>query len=274
MAISFQYQAYLIRFITKAFAYFDTWKAPHPPKPTLSLKIPSSSSILGTIDIAIYKTSSPSPCPVVINFHGGGFLFGCSQTDARWAAKVVEAGIAVVSVGYRLAPEYPYPTPIDDCEQAVHWAQEHAAEHGMDASKIVLSGFSAGANMAFGVAYRLNSSTKLAGLVSFYPLLDRTRSREEKLAKNPIAGEKMTIPKSWQKVFDKAYLRNAKDLSCPDLSPGLAADDVVKALPRVGLWSCEWDELLEETELYRKRLEQLGVKVDGYTIKDVPHAMG
>jgi acetyl esterase/lipase len=273
MSIYLTFQTYLIRLITGAFAYLDTFSAPHPPDPKLTIKIPSSSSVPGSFNISIYKPSSPSPYPTIINFHGGGFIFGSSKLDARWAAKVVEAKIAVVSVNYRLAPEYPYPTPVDDCEDAVHWFQKHAKEYGLDASKVVLTGFSAGANMALAIAYRLRAQgIKLDGVLSFYPLVDRTRSREEKLAGNPIAGEKMTIPKYWQKVFDDAYLQNAVDLSSPDLSPGLATDDMVRGLPRVGLWSCEWDELLEETETFRRRLAMHNVKVDGYTIKEVPHA--
>lgn len=94
--------------------------------------------------------------PVVINFHGGGFTLGTAMDDARWCGTVVdELNAVVVSVDYRLAPECPFPTAVEDGVDAVLWVHKHASELGIDTDKIALSGFSSGGNMAFTVPLRL-----------------------------------------------------------------------------------------------------------------------
>ncbi|OQO10768.1 hypothetical protein B0A48_04068 [Cryoendolithus antarcticus] len=94
--------------------------------------------------------------PVIVNFHGGGFTLGTSKDDARWCATVVdECDAVVVSVDYRLAPEHPFPTAVEDGADAVVWVHKHASDLGIDADKIALSGFSSGGNMAFTVPLRL-----------------------------------------------------------------------------------------------------------------------
>ncbi|KXS98459.1 hypothetical protein AC578_8073 [Pseudocercospora eumusae] len=94
--------------------------------------------------------------PVVINFHGGGFTLGSAYDDARWCGTVVnECNAIVVSVDYRLAPENPFPTAVEDGVDAVLWIHKHAEELGINTDKIILSGFSSGGNMAFTVPLRL-----------------------------------------------------------------------------------------------------------------------
>ncbi|KAK5128368.1 hypothetical protein LTR85_003036 [Meristemomyces frigidus] len=94
--------------------------------------------------------------PVVINFHGGGFTLGTATDDARWCGTVVnECHAVVISVDYRKAPEYPFPTAVEDGVDAVLWVHTHAEELGIDKDKIALSGFSSGGNMAITVCLRL-----------------------------------------------------------------------------------------------------------------------
>ena len=94
--------------------------------------------------------------PVVINFHGGGFTLGKPGDDARWCGTVVdECHAVVISVDYRLAPECPFPTAVEDGVDAVLYVHNHADELGIDKTKIALSGFSSGGNMAFTVPLRL-----------------------------------------------------------------------------------------------------------------------
>ena len=94
--------------------------------------------------------------PIVVNFHGGGFTLGTAIDDARWAKTVVdEVGAVVVSVDYRLAPEFPFPTAVEDGADAILWLAEHSREFQLDVHRIAVSGFSSGANMAFTVPLRL-----------------------------------------------------------------------------------------------------------------------
>lgn len=94
--------------------------------------------------------------PVVLNFHGGGFTLGSPMDDARWCTTVVdECNAVVIAVDYRLAPEMPFPTAVEDGVNAVMWVHQHAEELGIDPNKIALSGFSSGANMACSIPLRL-----------------------------------------------------------------------------------------------------------------------
>ena len=96
--------------------------------------------------------------PVVVNFHGGGFTLGTATDDCRWAQCVLEDADAVmVSVSYRLAPEYPFPAAVDDGVESLVYLSTHAAELGLDMTRVALSGFSAGGNLAVTVPLRLRS---------------------------------------------------------------------------------------------------------------------
>lgn len=127
------------------------------PRPDRGSAIRKSiGSISGVIRRASSRGRRWGGYPVVINFHGGGFTLGSPYDDARWCGTVVQQlNAIVVSVDYRLAPEHPFPTAVEDGVDAVIWIHKHAAEFGIDTDKIMLSGFSSGANMAFTVPLRL-----------------------------------------------------------------------------------------------------------------------
>lgn len=95
--------------------------------------------------------------PAVINFHGGGFVLGQGTDDGRWAMAVMQAlGAVVFSVEYRLAPSYPFPTPVEDCADAILQIWRRADEFWIDRDKIILSGFSAGGTLALASWVLLN----------------------------------------------------------------------------------------------------------------------
>ena len=191
----------------------------------------------------------------------------------------MQTGAVFISVGYRLAPEHPFPTPLEDCVDAINWVHRHAEQYDLDTSRIALSGFSAGGNLVFAAAMKLHEKVRdlirLAGIISFYPLLDRTRATEEKYARNPIAAEKRSTPKGWDKLFVDSYLGSSPvDLTSQYLSPGLAPANILRsALPKkIAIYTCGWDALLEEGEMFRERLVALEKTVGGGTIEGVSHA--
>ena len=95
-----------------------------------------------------YKSSS-KPHPLIINFHGGGYTIGDARDDLAWAGHLTSTlNAVIVSVGYRKAPEYPYPYPIQDGVVAMHYLATHAAELNLDISRVITSGFSAGGNLS------------------------------------------------------------------------------------------------------------------------------
>lgn len=149
---------------------------PRPPSPSFYRTIDATVSPLkGKFKLYFYvpkdyhkqkKLKGGKRYPCVVNFHGGGFCLGTAQDDARWASVVVDqVNAVVVSVAYRLAPEFPFPTAVEDGADAVLYLAQHADELMLDSQNFALSGFSSGGNMGFTVPLCLQGE-----------LLDRTPS--------------------------------------------------------------------------------------------------
>lgn len=247
--------------------------------------------------------------PVVVDFHGGGFCLGQATDDRHWARVVMEElGAVVVGVEYGLAPEHPFPGPVDDGIDAILWLSKHAGEYSLDMSNTVLSGFSAGANLAITVPLRFEFFTKnhnqmlsipsqasdlsrwpstqglidgaqldelkIVSVVAWYPILDWTRSRAEKRRMSRMPDH--TLPKVFTDLFDYSYLPppDVHGYHCsPYTSPALAPDYMLKeGLPAdIQLWLCEWDMLLAEGEKFSDRLRNLGKNVSETMVPAVPH---
>lgn len=295
------------RTLTKLLSWLDRHLSfPLPPKPTHRLtiqwtisKTPASIELYFFTDrsspISPIQTQTghqlPKPTrPVLINFHGGGFTLGHPIDDARWLGTVLKRypGAVLVSVGYRLAPEYPFPIAIEDGVDALLWLKAHAGEYNLDTRRFVLCGASAGGNLAFTVLLRLHEElqirghqdqertraitrTQLAGAISFYPTLDSTKSRQERDATNPISAKESKIPHSAFEFFDEACLVRENlpkktaadgsnteevDMAHPYVSPALAPTALLgEALPsQVPMYTCGWDQLLVEGNRFRERL--------------------
>lgn len=216
---------------------------------------------------------------MLINFHGGGFTLGTSLDDARWCAAVTtHLNAVVISVDYRLAPEYPFPTAVEDGTDALLWLHAHAASYNLDASRIGISGFSAGGNMCFSVPLRLlslqRSIPRVSAVAAFYPSTDFTATREARRKTNVRPDTE--LPRVFTELFDASYLYPPKEIALenPFLSPAMAGDaEVCAALPEEGvcLVLCEWDELRAEGERWRDRLRGLGVGVWSETVEGVAH---
>lgn len=240
--------------------------------------------------------------PLVVNFHGGGFCLGNATDDRYWANVVLRTAHAVfVSVEYRRAPEFPFPTAVDDSVDAVLYLSAHAAELGLDPTKIALSGFSAGANLAFTVPLRLAFHTRkglmgsedlnvarwpstrklmesagdlqIINIVAFYPLLNWSLSRNSK--RRTSRKPDKTLPKFFADLFDYSYLPPPDTMlhASPFVSPALAPDHMlIHGLPHhVQIFLCEWDMLLQEGEIFAKRLHALGKNVRSTLIPKVVH---
>src|SRR4051794_36717207 len=115
------------------------------------------------------------PLACVYAIHGGGMIMGSyDMDDSTFEGWCQQAGVMGVSVEYRLAPEFPYPTPLDDCERGLLWAVEHADELGIDTTRLGVFGISAGAGLAAGLAQRVrdNGGPALAFQLLETPMLD------------------------------------------------------------------------------------------------------
>ncbi|KFZ12003.1 hypothetical protein V502_07310 [Pseudogymnoascus sp. VKM F-4520 (FW-2644)] len=154
-------KATIWRFLMWLGMVFHHLAQPSSKTPSFIVKAPSRlSAQRGDICLVFYvperyyNSSDKSLFPVIINFHGGGFTLGTGTDDARWARCVVEKIEAVfVSVEYRLAPKYPFSVAGDDGTDALIYLAAHADELRLDPHKIILGGFSAGANLALTIPF-------------------------------------------------------------------------------------------------------------------------
>lgn len=206
------------------------------------------------IPARLYRPLLDGELGLCVYFHGGGWVIGDLEThDDVCRAIANRSGHAVLSVDYRLAPEFPFPTPLDDCISATRWAFEHADDLGCDPNRIALAGDSAGGNLAIAVA--LETDVPLRGLVLVYPATDATqkhRSQNEN-ANGPIL-TKATV--TW---FLDHYLGNQFSHDDPRVSPLFAPDERLAALPPTLVITAEFDPLRDEGEAFAARLSSLGV---------------
>jgi acetyl esterase len=129
----------------------------------------------GSMILRVYTPRSPGPYPLLVYFHGSGFVLCSLNThDGMCRNLCAGADCLVVSVDYRLAPEHKFPAAIDDCAFATRWVAEHATELNGDAPRLVIAGDSAGGNIAAATALRLRDEggARLCGQLLLYPVTD------------------------------------------------------------------------------------------------------
>ncbi|EFQ99864.1 hypothetical protein MGYG_02876 [Nannizzia gypsea CBS 118893] len=156
-------QIVILRFLMRIGMVLHGFPPPIPPCPSFVRTLPRLDEF-DTQRVKLYfytpkryaeQKRAGHRYPVVVNFHGGGFCIGRATDDARWARAVVEgADSVVVSVEYRLAPEAPFPAAVDDGVRALQYLEDWADELALDVSRVSLSGFSSGGNLAFTVPLR------------------------------------------------------------------------------------------------------------------------
>lgn len=138
----------------------------------------------GTLDL--YVPGGPGPHPVLLYLHGGGWRMGSKASAAMHAPHWTEMGMAVVAPGYRLVQTAPAPAAVEDAEAAFDWIGAHGAAHGLDASRIVVSGHSAGGLLALVSGWRHTPAP--AGVVAWSAHCDLLAYHEDRLAQNdPVA---------------------------------------------------------------------------------------
>ena len=220
------------------------------------LEIPAPS---GPIPARLYRpetASAGAPCPLVAYLHGGGWMLGSIESfDTVVRALANASGAIVVSVGYRLAPEAPFPAGLEDCLCAVRWLAAGAAELGADPERLAIAGDSAGGNLATVVARRLRGEVDLRMQALIYPVTDagcNTASYRE-------FGERHGLTAASMQRFWNLYLDGSDGVD-PDASP-LRAPDLAGSPPALVL-TAGFDPLRDEGEAYCEALREAGVEAD------------
>ncbi|GAB3689916.1 alpha/beta hydrolase [Saccharopolyspora tripterygii] len=211
----------------------------------------------GDVDVPVRIYRPQRAQGALVWLHGGGFVMGDLDTEHPWAGRIAElAGTTVISVGYRLAPENPYPAGLDDSYAALLWTAEHAAEFGVDRARIAVGGHSAGACLAAAVALRARDQDGPAlrfQLLNQPELDDRMRSWS---SRNFTDTPWMTSEK--QATTWRHYLGSATPTAYA--APARATD--LSGLPPAYVATAEFDPLRDEALEYAQRLLQAGVGVE------------
>jgi acetyl esterase len=203
------------------------------------------------------------PLPAVVYVHGGGFVVGSLELyDADCRRIAAEVGAVVVSVDYRLAPEHPFPAPLEDCYAALVWVAEHAAELGVDPDRIAIGGESAGGGLAAGVALlaRDRGGPRLSLQFLGIPELD-DRLETESMRSLGVDCPITTIANgeiSWDSYLGVGV--RGTDRVSPYAAPARATD--LTGLPPALVTAYEFDALRDEGIAHAQRLLSAGVPTE------------
>ncbi len=201
---------------------------------------------------------SVGPLPVVVSYHGGGWVQG-NPEQSQWLTSQVAArvGAIVVSPVYRLAPEHPFPAATDDAWSALTWVAEHAVELGGDPDRLAVMGDSAGGNLAAVTALRARDEggPALRAQVLVYPAVEMydTYPSEVRLADAPV------LTSANMRAFVRLYLGDQYGTESPTASPLRAAS--LAGLPPAFVLTAQLDPLLDNGARYRDALEAAGTSV-------------
>lgn len=235
--------------------------------PTVPIDSVTDETVAG-VPVRVYSHDAPAP-GVVVYLHGGGFVLGGIEVMDGVARELARAtGAPVVSVGYRLAPEDPFPAGLDDCEAVTRWAIEQTATRfGAPAGSVVIAGESAGGNLAAAVALRLRDAgvAGLAGQILIYPGTDGRATRYP--SQDEFDG--LVLDRAQREFFwtsygggrpldDEPFAALMRQPSLAGLPPAL-----------VVLGGC--DVLRDEGRAYAERLAAEGVTTEEVCVPGQPH---
>ena len=211
----------------------------------------------GPLPYRLYRPATPGPHPIVVHFHGGGWVFGDEQSDDPFCRDICRrSGMIVVSVGYRHAPEHRFPAAAEDGYAATRWIAEHATELGGKPGPVLVAGWSAGANIAAVTCQlaRDRSGPPIAGQLLVCPVTDCRFDR-------PSYTDNATgyfLTRSMLFWFWDSYCSPA-DRTDPRVSP-LRGN--LTNLPPAFVATCEFDPLRDEGIAYAEALAAAGVPVE------------
>ncbi len=240
-------------------------RGPVGAPPTREIADVSDDEVDG-VPVRVYRDHGPHH-GLVVYFHGGGFVIGSIGLMDNVARELAHhAGVVVVSVGYRLAPEHPYPEGLDDCEAVTRWAIANADRFDVAPQSVVVAGESAGGNLAAAVALRLRDAgdVSLAGQVLIYPGLAGSVEYPSHAEFDGLILSAESRAHYW------AAYSGGRDLDGDPYAVPLSAADLGGLPPAlVLLGGC--DLLRDEGRAYATRLREDGVEVEEVCYEGQPH---
>lgn len=213
----------------------------------------------GKIPLRIYTPEGSGPFPVLLFFHGGGFVLGnLMEFDPLCSSFSEGAACVVVSVGYRLAPEFKHPAAVEDTESALEWIAANASKINGDAKRIAVGGDSAGGNLA--AAATIMAREK--GIELVYQVLICPWLRLDSFGRDSYKyfGEGLWLSKRNIYWYRNHYIQNEEQSGGYMVSPGLLPG--LSGLPPAIIIAAEFDVLCDEGKEYSDRLKEAGIPVE------------
>ncbi|MFJ5716027.1 alpha/beta hydrolase [Neobacillus sp. NPDC093127] len=223
------------------------------------------------IPVRIYTPKEAESYPILMYFHGGAFFSGNLESHDEIVRPIcLESGYKVISVGYRLAPEYPFPTPLKDCYNVTKWAAEHKDELQWDGKNLALAGDSAGGNLVAAVSLMARDKKEFAitKQVLYYPSLDLDVSefRYPSLVEN---GKGYFVESDQLAEYNSFYLIGNVETDNPLVSP--IREENLEDLPAALVITAEYDPMRDEGELFAENLKKCGVPVETKRYEGATH---
>lgn len=223
----------------------------------------------GPQTVRVYRPHSDGPLPVLVYFFGGGWVVGSLDTsDAICRALASMVPCVIVSAGYRLAPEHPFPAAIDDCYAAVKWIADNASQLGADGGRMGVAGDSSGGNLAAVMTLMArddDDGPPISAQVLVYPPFHSSAATKS-MRDNTDPMFFNAHSSAW---FWNQYLAEPADGDSPLASPLNAADH--SGLPAALVITAEFCPLHDEGEAYADALSLAGVPVEYHRYTDLPH---
>jgi acetyl esterase len=209
----------------------------------------------GERDARLYKPEGDGPWPTLVFLHGGGFVIGDLDTHDQTCRRICrDAGVAVLSVDYRLAPEDPFPAGLEDALAATEWAAAHLAELGGD-DRLAVGGDSAGGNLAAVVAQHLGDVITAQLLI--YPATDGIGDYPSRTEN----GEGLFLTTAMMEWFSSHYVPADVDLATELARLAPLHGDLSEVAPALVV-TAEYDPLRDEGEAYAEALRTAGVEAE------------
>lgn len=214
----------------------------------------------------LHEAKSNGPRPVVFEIHGGGFALGDARKEDALCEWVRDSfDVHVVGLDYRLAPENPAPAALADVVASIRMIAS-GSQCDVDASRLALLGYSAGASLALAAAFELarDPGVRLVGLALHYPFLDAATAPDGDAVRD------IDLPLDLMRAFNEWYIADgdARDLR---ISPAFATDAKIASLPFVGFYPVEGDELFMQAETMAARIKALARPVGWHPVSGMYH---
>ncbi|KAJ5303836.1 uncharacterized protein N7443_003496 [Penicillium atrosanguineum] len=270
--IKLQVQVSLLRFLLRLRSFKQRLAIRDLLKKSSSIKIPSRDrgrSISANLYLPPKVDPNPKlPFPVLINWHGSGFVLQGHGTNAAFCSRMAQdAGIAVLDCDYRKAPEYPFPAAPNDAEDVLKWVISNPQDFDLD--HILLCGFSSGANLALVTSTswpaKLELDHGVRGVVAFYPPTDLSIPVENRYPPNSKYPRATWL---YRLAYD-CYIPSAADKKDPRMSPMYA--DVHEFPAHMMFVTCDGDELCPEAEALGQKVNVGSRSVVLHRVEDVRH---